>query len=179
MTQALVLTRPATFADLEALLLLYRENDALHAALQPGFFRAAGGPARSERALRQALSRRDEALFVACADAGLGSESGPRPPAGWPPGGVCGLIHLSVYDTPVAPSLVPARRAHVADLIVAAWARRRGHGRRLMERATAWARERGATQVLLTVWTGNEGAAAFYRGLGYQAVNQVLCATLR
>lgn len=169
--------RQATLADREALLLLYRENDALHAALQPGFFRAEGGPARSERALRQALSRRDEALFVACAEDGPKSTHD-RAPSGWPAGGVCGLIHLSVYDTPAAPSMVQARRAHVADLIVAAWARRRGHGRRLMERGAAWARERGAAQVLLTVWTGNEGAAAFYRGLGYQTVNQVLCAPL-
>lgn len=62
-----------------------------------------------------------------------------------------------------------AARGHVADLAVAADARRLGVGTALMEGGEAWARDRGLPELGLDVWSTNERALAFYRRLGYRA----------
>jgi ribosomal protein S18 acetylase RimI-like enzyme len=43
-----------------------------------------------------------------------------------------------------------------------------------MNAVTTWARDRGAEEVVLTVWSGNEAAAAFYQRLGYRRISQAL-----
>jgi GNAT superfamily N-acetyltransferase len=43
-----------------------------------------------------------------------------------------------------------------------------------MEAARAWARQKGATQLLLTVWSGNDEAEHFYQRLGFISISQVL-----
>ena len=43
-----------------------------------------------------------------------------------------------------------------------------------MAAATEWARTQGATQLLLTVWAGNDDAERFYAALGYRTISQVL-----
>lgn len=152
--------RPARAEDREALFALWDEAEALHAEVQPRFFRV--GDARRRAAerrarLERAIAARDEALLVA------EDRDGPG-----------GLLHVQIYDTPASAMMVPARRAHVADLIVARRCRRRGCGRALMEACAAWARRRGAVELLLTVWAGNRGAERFYARLGYRRVSQVL-----
>jgi len=150
-------TRPARAGDLDELLGLLRETDALHAELQPAFFRRALSDGATRDELRTALDERREALLVVEHE-----------------GMVLGFARVSVYDTPSAPSLVPRRRAHLDALVVATASRRRGLGRRLVAACADWARERGATQMLLTVWEGNGGALEFYRRLGYAPISSVL-----
>jgi ribosomal protein S18 acetylase RimI-like enzyme len=153
--------RAAGDDDLEVLTRLWREADALHAKLSPGFFRRADlerGRQRAVETLRDAEESRHETVLVACDERGS----------------VCGALHVQVYDTPVALTMVPQRRGHIETLIVARARRRRGCGRALMLAATDWAREQGATQVLLTVWDGNEDAQRFYAALGYRTISQVL-----
>ena len=48
----------------------------------------------------------------------------------------------------------------------------------LLAAAEAWARSRGAAQVVLTVWSGNDEADRFYRAIGYAPASQVLCREL-
>ena len=55
-------------------------------------------------------------------------------------------------------------RQNVAPAVRARWSKA----------ATAWAREQGATQLLLTVWEGNEAAERLYAALGYRRLGQVL-----
>ena len=43
-----------------------------------------------------------------------------------------------------------------------------------MQAASAWARDRGARQLVLTVWEGNTDAERFYAALGYRRISQVL-----
>ncbi len=57
--------------------------------------------------------------------------------------------------------------AEVLNIAVAIEARRRGLGRRLLERVVAWARRDGATRILLEVRRDNTPARALYRGLGF------------
>jgi ribosomal protein S18 acetylase RimI-like enzyme len=53
-------------------------------------------------------------------------------------------------------------------------ARRRGVGRRLVDGAEAWARERGLSSMRLRSRVTRVEAHAFYRRLGYEPVKQQL-----
>ena len=150
--------RPALAADAPALAGLWRQVDELHARLLPTYFRVASdGPTRPLSDLGRILASGTEALFVA-------EESGV----------LLGFVHAQIYDTPAAPTMTPRRRAHVDDLIVDKSHRRRGVGRALMQAAEIWARDRGAAEVVLTLWRGNKSAEAFYAGVGYQPLSTVL-----
>ena len=153
--------RPADEDDVEALARLWHEADELHARISPGFFRRADaerGRQRAADALRDIGDGGHEVIFVAGDGAGE----------------VRGACHLQIYDTPAGHTMVPERRGHVETLIVARQFRRAGCGRALMQAATEWARARGAGQLLLTVWAGNESAERFYAALGYRTISQVL-----
>jgi ribosomal protein S18 acetylase RimI-like enzyme len=91
-----------------------------------------------------------------------------------PDGRVIGLVVVRIYDTPPDPTMVPRRRGHVETLVVGSGHRRPGVGRMLMEEAVNWARSRGAVELVLTTWAGNEQAEAFYRRLGYRTLSSVL-----
>ena len=143
--------RPVHARDAAQVAALLDEAAALHARLQPRFFRHVPG-ARKAVAVDP-----DEVLLVA--------DDGAR---------VVGLAHVRIYDTPSQPHLEPARRAYLDELIVTAAARRSGCGRALVQAASSWARLRGARQLLLTVWEGNRAATRFYAALGFARVSQVL-----
>lgn len=81
---------------------------------------------------------------------------------------------VRIYDTPADPSMLPRRRAHVEALVVDRHHRRNGIGTTLMRAAAAWSRERGAAELVLTVWAGNAAAEAFYERLGYRVVSRAL-----
>jgi ribosomal protein S18 acetylase RimI-like enzyme len=119
---------------------------------------------------REATSTRDEWIRLLSAThtqvlVAAGDGDGPR---------VIGSVWLRVVDTPDSPLMVPRRRAHVEALIVDRRHRRAGVGTALMDAAAAWAAGRGAVEMVLTVWTGNDGAEAFYRRLGYGVLSRVL-----
>jgi ribosomal protein S18 acetylase RimI-like enzyme len=84
------------------------------------------------------------------------------------------MVRMRLYDSPTQAWMVPARRAHIEELAVHAARRRTGCARALLEAATTWAREQGATQLLLTVWEGNQAAEQLYAALGYRRLGQVL-----
>ncbi|HVY39994.1 MAG TPA: GNAT family N-acetyltransferase [Polyangia bacterium] len=140
---------------------LLREIDELHAGLAPTFFRSAP---RAELEWRRLLGDAHGAAIVAA--------EGPAAPA------VLGLVAVRVYDTPPEPLMHPRRRGHVETLVVAAPHRRRGIGSRLLAAASEWARARGATEMVLTAWSGNDDADAFYERHGYRVLSRVLYAAL-
>lgn len=155
-----VRVRTATAEDRGALLALLQRVEAMHAALQPRFFRSPpGGEAAGERgeAIDRALAARDEVVFVA--------ERA---------GAIEGMAHVRLFDTPRRATQVAVRRALLESLVVADEARRNGVGRALVEAAASWARLAAAEELLLTVWDGNEGAERFYDRLGFHAVSRVL-----
>jgi ribosomal protein S18 acetylase RimI-like enzyme len=141
---------------------LLHEVDELHAALAPSFFRSAP---RAELEWRRLLSDPNALAAVAV-------EQRPTVTA------LVGMVSARVYDTPAEPAMLPRRRAHVETLVVAAHSRRRGIGRRLLSAAGDWARARGAVEIVLTTWAGNDAADAFYQRLGYRVLSRVLHAPL-
>jgi len=154
--------RSAHLADHLALCDLWSQVDAYHAAIRPDFFVVSGTPARSKLYLDRIIDDSNQELLVAV--------SGDR---------LLGLIHLQIYDTPKSPVFADRRRAHVEDLVVDTPARRRGVGRALLSSGEDWARRHQATQMVLTLWRGNEAAEAFYDRHGYGTVSQVLVRELQ
>ena len=89
-----------------------------------------------------------------------------------------GAVLVRLYDTPADPAMVARRRAHVEALIVDQQHRRAGIGTALMAAATSWAPDRGAIEIVLTVWAGNIAAEGFYHRLGYRVVSSALSRTI-
>lgn len=147
--------RAASADDRDALQSLWRVIDELHTAIVPSFFGWAEDC--SDLAMRRALADANEMLLVAESE-----------------GAVRGLAHVVIYDTPPGGGRRPTRRAHLDSLVVDAAFRRRGCARALMEAVRTWAKQKGATQLLLTVWSGNHEAEKFYDGLGFIPISQVL-----
>ena len=59
------------------------------------------------------------------------------------------------------------QQAYILDIAVGPELRSQGIGTKLMQRAHAYAREKGLRYIGLTVATGNENALRLYRKLGY------------
>lgn len=155
--------RSAREDDYRRLCELWEQLDRFHAEIQPAFFRWPPRP-RPKGDLRAVLFDEHRALFVAV-------EKSHRKDKG---GRIVGAVQLHLYDVSHQPMMQPCRRAYVEDLVVDGARRGQGIGRRLMEAAQDWAEDRGARQVVLTVWDGNQDALEFYGVLGYRSINQVL-----
>jgi ribosomal protein S18 acetylase RimI-like enzyme len=152
---AAVRVREAVAADEEVLAQLRLQAEERHARLLPDYFRVP----RGERAATVAGS--GAAVLVAV----VGSA-------------VRGYVALKMVDTPRDPTVTPRRRAHVETVVVDGEHRGRGIGTALMRAAGEWARRRGGTELVLTVWSDNGPAEALYRRLGYQPIARILRKTL-
>ena len=145
--------RLAESTDYHAACRLYAEADALHARERPDRFRPTDRPARSRSLFDAHLDDTDQALFVAEMD-----------------GAVAGLVRVQAFERselPDVPALTPRRYAVVQELVVAQTHQRRGIGTRLMAEAHRWARDRGLTEIQLTVYDFNQPALRLYTRLGY------------
>jgi ribosomal protein S18 acetylase RimI-like enzyme len=142
--------RAATTRDLDALLLIIDELDALHREHLPHVFQEPNGPPRDRAYMLDLLA--DEAYGVFVAEAA---------------GKVVGFVQVNIRDTPPVPILVPRRVATVENLAVTEEFRRMGIGQALMRRAQQWAEEQGASEIELGVYEFNQAAVSFYHSLGY------------
>ena len=83
------------------------------------------------------------------------------------------LYHFGYDSDGAAPNL------HIADLYVDTEARKRGAGRALMTAAAGIGRERGAREMIWSVYHANQLATAFYEKLGAQRIADVFFMKLR
>lgn len=153
--------RRARLGDHLALCALWSQVDALHAEIRPDFFTCGEEPARSTLYLDRIVDDRDQQLLVAVRGDTL-----------------LGLIHLQLYDTPLSSVFKDRCRAHVEDLVVDRSCQREGIGRSLLRAGEDWARQKKASQLVLTVWSGNQPGLDFYVAQEYQTVSQVLAKEL-
>jgi ribosomal protein S18 acetylase RimI-like enzyme len=114
------------------------------------FYKKPPDPSGARRYLAARLARRDSVLYLGYAPASSARASG--------------FVHLySSFD-----SLAMMPLWILYDLYVAPEARRHGLGRALMERASALARETGASCLVLETAKDNLQAQALYKQLGYR-----------
>lgn len=78
-------------------------------------------------------------------------------------GAVVGWVHVAVVST-----LESDPQAEIQGLVVEESVRGKGIGRRLMEKAEAWARDEGVAGIRLRSNVVREDAHAFYQHLGYR-----------
>jgi ribosomal protein S18 acetylase RimI-like enzyme len=147
--------RSATAQDYDELCAIIGQVDALHREHAPDVFRKPDGPARERDYILGLLADKDHHLFVAEVE-----------------GQMAGFVHVTVWDTPPIPILVPRRLVFVDNLAVSRDLRRLGIGRALMQKAEWWALEQGATEIELNVFEFNEPAIAFYTSLGYKTLRR-------
>ncbi len=94
--------------------------------------------------------------------------------AGDPPLGYA-LCALQTRDASVFSP--PVRRLLVDHIAVAPEARRKGHGRALLQAARGLARDLGVDEILLDTWEANHAAQAFFRAEGFAPRRMLFRAT--
>ena len=143
--------------DYEDLCALSEQGDRLHREQLPHLFHKPEGPVREWEYIQKLLEDTTTALLVA--------EWGDK---------LVGYVNVMLLQSSSNPLLKPRHYAVVDNLIVDEGHRRQGVGSALMERAEAWAKEKGAESVELNVYHFNETAQALYQQLGYEVVSSKL-----
>ena len=153
--------READATDLPALCILGEAVNAVHHAAFPDLF--AGAPEKADHAAghwARSIGQPMATTFVAEVA-----------------GEVVGFVTTGLQDVD-HPLQRPLRCAYVGSIGVAAGHRRAGIARTLMDYAQAWARERGAFELRLTVWAFNDSAMRLYRSLGYDVRSHLMARRL-
>jgi GNAT superfamily N-acetyltransferase len=147
-----VTIRLGTVADYPRARAVIAETFTFHQQAAPMFFQESDAPPPTLAAIEEMLQDGAGAWFIAEQE-----------------GSVIGFVTVQLRPLAQEPYLVAERRALVQNLgMLSAW-RGQGIGRTLMEAAEAWARQHGATRLVLNVWEFNAPALRFYESLGYSA----------
>ncbi|HEV8189941.1 MAG TPA: GNAT family N-acetyltransferase [Ktedonobacterales bacterium] len=157
----LVTVRLGTVADYPRARAIIAETFAFHQQAAPTFFQKSDSPPPTLATIEELLQDDAGAWFLAERE-----------------GEVIGFVTIQLRSPAHEPYLVLERRALVQNLGVLPKWRGQGCGHALMEAAEAWAREHGATRLVLNVWEFNAGALNFYETLGYRAFSRNMWKTL-
>lgn len=152
-----VTIRRAGLADLEAVIELLADTDALHRDALPWLFRRTEDAYWNEF-LEPFVAQPDRVMFVAVAADGR----------------LAGVTYLLLRPPARAPIVKPAVVAELDSLAVNAAFRRQRIGTRLVEAALGWAKAAGATRTELSVYEFNEPARAFWASFGFETVSRRL-----
>lgn len=145
--------RGLTSDDAENAARLYLQSAEHHAGLDPDFYRVPDLEAVVAHYRELAEKTRSGPLtcFVAELDDTL-----------------VGIVEVLISGPPSPSSMLRPRRIASVDIVVEADHRRQGIGTALMQRAETWARDQGATSMMLDMLRANEQALALYTALGYE-----------
>jgi ribosomal protein S18 acetylase RimI-like enzyme len=145
--------RPATPDDFAAVGELFRVLDAFHVRARPDVFFDVPGDARPRSFYDAVLADPSQAILVAEAAGGQ----------------LAGFVHVlrKVKGGADVPGVHPLTYGLIQNLSVAPGLRSRGIGWTLMEAASAWAFERGATELEIGVHEFNERARKLYERFGF------------
>jgi diamine N-acetyltransferase len=149
--------RPASTADVDAILLLNQEVQQLHAAFEPTIFRADTSSDEINAYFAARLSAAGHEIRLAEID-----------------GTPVGYIWFEVQDRPETPFQLSGKRIYIHHLSVRKTARRSGVGSALLERVQAEALATGITSIALDTWAANATALHFFEARGFSPFNLVL-----
>lgn len=138
--------RAATHADLEAVIPLWRELEAVQGPLRA--YPVTADPENRIRASFSSAIEADDATLLVAFD---GDE-----PVGM---ALLRLEHPSKMSDEVA--------ADIGRVVVRPDRRGTGTGRALVRAAEAWARDRGIRTLVATIYVANESSRGFWRAMGF------------
>lgn len=151
--------RPATAADIPALIDLYIEFHEFHARGLPD--QLAIPPTYDRDWMRLELAKliaREDAALLVVEDHAL----------------LLGFVEVALSQRKPEPLRAPQAYVLVQSLFVRAERRGSGFGTALIAAARAWAAERGAPELQLDTWEFDAGPLRFYERLGFRTLKRRL-----
>lgn len=149
--------RPASIADIGAIVMLNREVQQLHADLEPTFFKANTDDSEIGALFAAKLAVAEHQIRLA--------EIGTEP---------AGYVWFEVQDRPETPFQLPRKRIYIHHLTVQKTARRSGVGSALLGKIQTEALTAGIKNIALDTWATNEAARRFFEAEGFSPFNLVL-----
>lgn len=141
--------RDAAPKDAKQILNLLRQVLELHAAIRPDLF-VSGTTKYTEAELHAIFRDPARRTWVAAEENG----------------DVLGYVFCEIRDHTDTNNMVPHTELYIDDLCVDSGARGRQIGRHLFRHVQQAAAQMGCYEITLNVWTGNDGARAFYEKMG-------------
>jgi ribosomal protein S18 acetylase RimI-like enzyme len=147
--------RPATTADLDDLVVLNGDIQALHHQTLPHLFKPAKGGSAVKELFGQLLGDAANIVLVAIAN-----ET------------VAGYLFCERRERAETALTYASCALYIHHLGVSAEHRRQGIGRALMSAAQSFATESGISRIEVDFWTFNDEARAFYAAQGFVSFNE-------
>lgn len=145
--------RMAQARDIPGMLELLKQVGQVHHEIRPDIFRP-GALKYDGKALETLLADPERPIFVAVTGDFVA--------------GYCFCVHKEFQDHPIFES---RRELYIDDLCVEEKLRGRGIAKALYAHAEAYGRKLGFDAITLNVWSGNDGAMAFYEKSGMSPRN--------
>ena len=156
-----ITVRPATAADLDALVALNAVVQALHVRLEPDVFKAEVDAAALRVFFAALIDKTETSLLIA--------EMRAEP---------VGYLWYEVQDRPPTILTQARRRLYVHHVVVREPARRSGVATALLRAVEAEAAARDVDRLALDTWTRNAEALRFFHARGFRPFNVVLAKAL-
>lgn len=141
--------RRAEEKDIEGLIELLYQVDAVHHGIRPDLFKG-NTPKYSEQDLKAILTDEDKPIFV------------------YDEGKVLGHAFCQVSEVRGHRLLQDVKTLYIDDICVDETARGKHIGQALYEFVRDYARSIGCYNITLNVWEGNDAAFSFYKSMGMQ-----------
>ena len=151
------IVRLASGSDMDSLLALNAEVQALHAELHPEDFRPKADVEGARAMFAAQLGRPDAEIAIAEVD-----------------GAAAGHVLFEILALAESAFNPPRRRADVHHLCVTKSMRRQGVATGLVRFVEQRGAEEGVAELALDVWTANAGAAKFFESLGFAPFKVVM-----
>ena len=154
--------RLAGIEDLEALCKLYVEFHEFHVRGVPDRLRSLGDPEKYDcselfRKLKEIINDKDSDIFIA--------EINQKP---------VGFAEVYIREGKPDPARVCRRHGYLQSLLVTEKSRKKGTGKKLVQSAETWAKQKGAAEMQLDIWEFTEGPLDFYQNLGYRTLRRTI-----
>jgi len=146
--------RLAKKSDISAICRLYEQFFEYNANQQPQYYKKAE---ESGKYPESVIESKSADLFVAdnC-------------------GTIIGFIHISEDKAPPFGAFVPHKYAVIIDLMVEESYRRQGIGKKLLDAARQWSKDRGLDYIELMVLQENEQGITFYHSENFKIVSHTM-----